>query len=39
MVLPTQAVTLTDEFEVLNAADMPTKTYHLDFKMESVAEK
>lgn len=31
MVLPTEAITITPEIEVVEAAQLPTRTYHLDF--------
>ncbi|MEK5487905.1 DUF2634 domain-containing protein [Lysinibacillus sp. FSL M8-0355] len=32
MVIPTQEITITPEIEVLDAVELPTRTYHLDLK-------
>lgn len=32
MVLPTEAVTLAEDINIIDAAELPTRTYHLDFK-------
>ncbi|UKJ43444.1 DUF2634 domain-containing protein [Lysinibacillus sp. ACHW1.5] len=32
MVVPTEAITITPEIEVIDAVELPTRTYHLDFK-------
>lgn len=32
MVVPTEAITITPEIEVIDTVELPTRTYHLDFK-------
>lgn len=31
MVIPTGAITITPDIEVMNTSELPTRTYHLDF--------
>ncbi|WP_337982607.1 DUF2634 domain-containing protein [Lysinibacillus sp. C5.1] len=35
MALPTEAITITPDIEVMDAVELPTRTYHLDFKRGS----